>query len=650
MSRNFFLLLLLCVKLTLYGQHHEISAKLLPQNIIEGKVVYRLFGTSSPLKLKLTANGYANANTMLADSLLNDCNTGLHFSKENERGKYEMLEWKINGEVVTPEYNETKEIATFSFTKAINELTLECNYLLKLPALFNDLGYSNGYTMLTHWFPEVLNTHSDLTEVSITLPDSIAVFTTVAHKTMKGDGHYTIAYQDTMPINSILISSLHADTIQVESKSGKEYTMILKPGARQISESKLSEFLRVVDLNAKYQQGKTNYLIDDKPIKKLHGITMMPHSLIKRKPRSIYPVYRYTDKGNHMVGLYYSNMFKAGQKVHVILNPHFSFKNDFTWRLAVGGNYITKKSKITLITPSLTYSKFHYFTNEKDNYTLAYHRISPSLRLKFKGRKWLNFNYVHILERNALYTAEGIEFNTLPSSLYRLAFQQESRKPLSNLVWWTELDHLRYKTVLGEEKMFTKFTTSIKNSWKISTKKNFQLRLFAAYFLQNDGRESSNFSDFITKGSIALIHQGQNDYAYDELFVARKNQDGIFDNQVSSKGGGFKNAPANTSSLGESNDFAYAINCTWDFFAPAHDTRAFVFGDWGGYRQWQGDAWKMKNLYSAGLGFTLKDKITFYLPLINHADINQNYRDNDLGFLKRWSFQFLFKDYYSGRN
>ena len=57
----------------------------------------------------------------------------------------------------------------------------------------------------------------------------------------------------------------------------------------------------------------------------------------------------------------------------------------------------------------------------------------------------------------------------------------------------------------------------------------------------------------------------------------------------------------------------------------------------------------MKNLYSAGIELALGKYLTVYLPVFNHRDINNNYRDEKLSFIERWSFQLNYTEKFIGR-
>ena len=222
-----------------------------------------------------------------------------------------------------------------------------------------------------------------------------------------------------------------------------------------------------------------------------------------------------------------------------MVNPYFSFKNDFNWYLGFLKPFRLNKGKISQITPILTYKKFHYYTNEIDDYTLDYHRISPRIKFTFKNHKWVNVEYAFISEQTALYEGRKINFIHLNSNLFRVRYDQTKDQHYTIGHLTLKLKDTDMKIYLGEQHRFVKLSAAFEQTWRTSMKRNFRFDSWASKFISNDERQSTNYSDYITKGSIALIAQGWNDYAYDGVFVARKNQNGILNNQTGNLGGGF---------------------------------------------------------------------------------------------------------------
>lgn len=645
-ARYLTLTLLYLISFHALAQNCKVDAKFLGPRNIEGMATYYVPKGIDSLRFHLVPNGYAGKNTLLADSLFKHFSVCLYFAKENELGGYTDIKWSDGSSEISGNYNETKE--HFS-VKVPESRILECNFKLKLPARCQNFGFDDKYIYLEKWLPSPLglSSWSYLLTFHITDPKKLISSHLMEEKSTDSGKRFTLVSVGDQP--SMILTDRELIPSTKKDNKGREYEVYSPIKSKPLSPSKSARYMRSVGLNFKDSLVEKRIVIDDGKYARLPNLLLFSHKAIKSPPRSFLPSFRYTANGNFMVGFLLNNLNKNKQLLYYYVNPLFSITNDFNWSAGMMKPLRVRMGAISQITPQLTYRKFHYYTNRIDDYTLDYHRISPRLKFTLKNHRWINLEYAYINEEIALYEGRKINFDHRSSQLYRLYYDQEKKSPLYQWKFSTHLEHFRYQNIFSENQQFLKISADFRQAWRLSMFRDFSVRLFAAKFLTNDQRTSTNYSDFITKGSIALIHQGRNDYAYDELFVARKNQNVFLENQIGSQGGGFKNAPSTKSSLGLSNDFAAGINLRYDVLRLKKSFLFFLYADGGLYRQYSNAKWATKNIYSAGLGLTVSDAISLYLPVLNHKDINTNYRDNNLGFFERWSFQLYFKEKFESR-
>ena len=372
--------------------------------------------------------------------------------------------------------------------------------------------------------------------------------------------------------------------------------------------------------------------------------------LLKKRKRFkdhlIFPIIGYNDNDNIMLGLKFqirdtSKNFNFYSYNLYSFHGHITGLGEFKYRIKLNSKSIKS------IVPFLEYQRFSLFENNNLDYNLLYNRISPGVRIHLKCNdenscRSILLKSSFINEGYARFTsASDFKITSLNSNMNRLAYYSTKRKEGYNSQFWTELDYFNYETPLNEKSNFLKLTASYKYEWAVSEKSNVSVRLWGSYFIMNDERESTNYSDDLTQGSAALIYQGHNDYAYDEIFLGRNNIDGIFKNQISYRGGGFKTPHTLSSNIGQSNNYALAINTFVEAPFSIIKLKPIIFADFGSYSQYQNEEFKNKYLYSIGVGIKArKGNMGIFLPLINSSDISDNYSSNKYNLLDRVSINF----------
>jgi hypothetical protein len=369
------------------------------------------------------------------------------------------------------------------------------------------------------------------------------------------------------------------------------------------------------------------------------------HTVFNKSPRSIVPSYRYISNGNHQMGLLMTNTYFRELKPYDTAlkywaEPMYNFDKKMVGTGALSKKWLTK-GVFQAIEPIVAIRRFPFFKNDNLNYVLDYYkgRISTKFYLKNEAcnSKSITLSRIGIYEKFALFNSStDYSFKQINTQINRLEYNTRNAEIESfGTSFYLKLDNVKYKNLLDEYSKFTRLDMSYLSFWEIGKHKFFKLSFYIGYFLQNDNRTVKSYSNEIVKGSIALAQQGFTDYAYDENFVARRSNVGIWDNQVSNiNGGGFKFAPSINSSLGLTNDYAFAMNASVNLPGSGRTIHTSAYFDIGGYKQDN-----VKYLYSAGLSIGINKLIQFYIPVINSKDISRNYTDAKLSFFERISYK-----------
>ena len=199
-----------------------------------------------------------------------------------------------------------------------------------------------------------------------------------------------------------------------------------------------------------------------------------------------------------------------------------------------------------------------------------------------------------------------------------------------------------YTNAFEEHENYLKMIGKFKYQYQYNQGKNIFFQLFASGFIKNTQRNSSSFDPEISSGAISLLHQGFNDYLYEEYFLNRQQGDGPFTNQVSSTMGGFKDALGPQYGIGQSNDFAASVHFSVDLpmnLPSLFKIRPYV--DIGYYRSKSSNASALqgKSIYSGGLMLSYLDgSLEIYFPLFSSSTINNIYDELGENIFQRISF------------
>ena len=375
------------------------------------------------------------------------------------------------------------------------------------------------------------------------------------------------------------------------------------------------------------------------------GINIFPR-LDRSDKKDIYlsPLVGYNSYDGIMLGLTSYNSTFPAKNLKWNITPFYGLQS----KNLVGQSWISydtrpKSDKIKKIQYRIGVKSFTLFRNDENDNTRRYLRIDPSISIHHNhspaSRKYSKTTLRQLwVGTEAL--GEGI--TGLTQNISRLTHNRYNFDVLQPNELEVELEYNRYKNSLFPPSNYLKLSLDYRHGFLFKEHKRFDVRFFAAGFLKNTKRESSTYNDILTRGSIALLSQGFTDYSYDDYFLDRQGQGTTRAyRQIGFHGGGFKDALGSADDLGQSNDFAMAINLKshLPFGPPKLPLKLFFDTGYARTKSFGDQELTGELFYSGGVMFEISDGLLgIYLPLIASNNISDNYVRNNRSFLSRITF------------
>lgn len=362
------------------------------------------------------------------------------------------------------------------------------------------------------------------------------------------------------------------------------------------------------------------------------------------------PTFSYNTSDGGQVGLALYNSTFPSKKLKWAISPAYGFTSGKpigeTW---LSYDQYLKSDKYRKIQYKLNAKSYSFRYSEGLDEALRYTRISPHISLHFqhdtKAHKYskLYLKPIFLNQEYFDFKEEDVFIKSRNSALFRLGYEYYNFWNLgpSNLNVFVE--YQPYTNIIGEKHSYSKINAEYNKSFKFKPYQSIDFRLWGSYFITNTQRESANYDGGIVKGSSALIYQGFNDYAYDDYFFNRANQEVRLDNQISYGGGGFKTPLGSQYNIGQTNDLAFALNVESDL--PIKMPRFFplrLFLDIGYYtsKSTAEQSLNGQTIYSGGALLEFGEGVvSVYLPLFNSQAINEIYDSEGAGLLGKISFK-----------
>ncbi len=285
--------------------------------------------------------------------------------------------------------------------------------------------------------------------------------------------------------------------------------------------------------------------------------------------------------------------------------------------------------------------KFDYTRRGTSFTPFVEYTLSKDDTLSVQKNRKLSIQPLYVIEEYANfalgdYTGNKASRFFIPSIIYQYIKTSEKRNTSLNFTF----EGSQYKTIGANTEHYIKTTLSYDYEYKFHSSYNgwLKLRFFGSGFPINSQRNSSSFQNVFTRGSIALIHQGYNDYSYTQSYLSRQNQNLSYDNQISiSQGGGFKTATGSAYNVGLSNNFALAINARvgipWKLKLPL-----FGYFDTGVYSVYDRKKYVTKSLTNMGIGAHLGNVVHVFLPVLYSKELGDIHKSQHPEWYQRVSF------------
>ncbi len=271
-----------------------------------------------------------------------------------------------------------------------------------------------------------------------------------------------------------------------------------------------------------------------------------------------------------MLGLTFHNLKIPNNQFQFAIAPMYSFGSKSLVGSGILGYSFFPKTIFQKVTFALQGNTYHHKRSNLNSskYIFARHiKVSPSVLFEFKKptfrspvTKTLLVQYLNISNQDFKYTA--IDTNQFQSSIdkYQTSHYGNVEYKHNNERTFNPFD---YSIKAEGNNTFVKLglTTHLKINYNVKNKA-FYVRAFAGKFFDL----KNNANPFILRNQyLNSTYTADNDYAYNDVYLARDEQKGILSHQISMREGGFKvKTNLLSSPIGITNNWLTAVNLRTD--------------------------------------------------------------------------------------
>ncbi len=418
--------------------------------------------------------------------------------------------------------------------------------------------------------------------------------------------------------------SIESLLLKLENESGKSYNEAYKEHIRDQDQ-----------VNAE--------TLDDVVYGQYSFPDMIP--FIKEKTAYIIPFPAYNDNDGWMAGLLFTNARPHSFKPFAwAVSPMYSFKQQKILGQAWAQyDYLLHRDATILdkVRFRVGLKSFDMDYNSNFDYSLRYVKLNPTVQVCFKHpyhtdiQSSVSLRWLNISEQRPLFDSGMFQdLHWSKSNIFQVEYEWMRNRTLSYSAVNIQTEYQKY----GYQN-YLKLTSTVKYQWMYKSSRVIGVRLFAGGFIVNTQRNVNSYQNFLVRGSLALIHHGFNDYTYDEYFLARLNQSGFQDRQVSLvQGGGFKTPVGSSYSIGMTNNYGGAINLFADVPFKTNWFPLQVYFDYGVYSRFMNQQFTNKTMYNGGLMLNYCNRFKIFVPLVFSEELGNIYREKHSNFLSRISF------------
>ena len=376
-----------------------------------------------------------------------------------------------------------------------------------------------------------------------------------------------------------------------------------------------------------YYNPNSNFLPATPPLclKFLGGLDNSQRTNIYIAPAVGYNVY---DGG--MLGILLHNGTLPLKNFEWSLAPMYSFKQKQINGVADADySFFSGKNKITFGAGWKKFSNYESrqgFSNTL--YNNDYNRLSFNASIDLNSKSAITalnhkISFRHlILNENFWGTlpTDGVYRATLTSNISELSYIGSKKNALGNTSWKLSAEYQSYLDLNQTRQQYLRPTLEVKHNFVYQQGKSIFARLFAGAMLFQTGSQNSYLFNN-ARGSLGLVQHGFNDYKYDDYYIGRNEQNGIWAHQINPNVEGgmkFLLPSGNSTALGFSNDFIFSVNIKADL--PISLPKGFnirPYFDFGYFSDNRNASIKnnMTWISSGGLSWEVGDVVGIYVPL-----------------------------------
>ncbi len=356
----------------------------------------------------------------------------------------------------------------------------------------------------------------------------------------------------------------------------------------------------------------------------------------QRSQLFFFPVPAWNNYDKFMLGLLLYNTTVPARRFEFSILPMYGFgSKDLVGTGKLQYHFYPHGPALQRVTLGLGIKSHNFFRQAERDYQLQYARLMPFLQVELGKKPAATFT--QILQWRTLWLQQekanfpGGEFmgtDWTGTFIHELSYSGENRRALHPFRYRLALEQQSY-TDTGGDQQYLKASLEWNGAFHYREKRRIDFRIFTGGFLTNSRRSDGA----IFPGAFNLVGQGFNDYRFDDSYLGRTENSGIWSQQISLRDGGLKNALGSAYSLGRSNNFIIAFNLKADLpvnlplrlpLKPYFDMGYFDNAQPTG----QDDTFQDQFLWSLGLALDFFDGMAgIYFPLLNSKNIQDRYAE-----------------------
>lgn len=540
---------------------------------------------------RLVPNAFKNDRTAFSEYLLSEGRTDFYFSKEEDRGYINRLDFRAGGEVLNiedhPRYIDIVKVMLNKPLAPADSVTISTPFHVKVPHRFENFGYAQGSYVLQYWYP-----------VPVAYADH-------AWKDIPyTNGDITYSENEKVQLNVLVPKrlSIQSNGLAMDSSlndSIKTY--------RFFADNNFSLTIKSSRLHKKVSPSSS---LSDQICYQLNRL--FDHRLL--------PAIGHNEYDGLQLGILAQNLQDNTAKLSYAVAPLFAFNSKRVTGVADVEYRVTEKIHAGI--SAATFSTFKGTDTLQNKIFGDVYKLAPYVQVNIpssdsKIEKSLEYRLFLIGERQINYSQYSADQLFYPAKgrlntryLNQLTFNYSSSRVLYPYAASLQLQQGEY---------FYRINANGNYFFNYANGGGLRMRVFASKFgYLGDLTSSQKFATARYQPKLTAV-RGDEDYTYGNYFIARNNFSS-FDNQIMMRDGALKLRTDMFEGLqGRSDDWIASmnLNTTLPQITPIKIPLR-IFMDVGTYSEaWDKNYEYPRFLYVAGLQLALfHDVLNIYAPLL----------------------------------